>query len=242
MHPHQGDDRVAAAIASSTPPNPKHETVAAITKGVVSAIPLVGGVLSEVGNLFLNPLERRKQQWMQHVGEALGEINQRFGRVVSDLEKDERFISILYRTTESALKTHQEEKLTALRAALVSSVELSTTPDDTAFQFLRYIDELTPTHINLLALFSLTAKEGNQYGSLEQAYAAASTRTNNQVDRAIFRAFLQDLDSRFLVQIGDAKDFQEYASNTQYLTFESSKGRPLEITAFGLSFLKFVMR
>lgn len=235
-------DEHTRALAAGAPFDRNTELVAAAIKGVVSAVPFVGGALSEIGNLFLNPLERRKQIWMTHVGEALNEIQQRFGRLAADLEQDDRFISMLYRATESALKTHQEQKLIALKAALVSSLDVSSAPEDLQMQFFRYIDELTPSHVSLLALLSGGLEGHGQYKSLEQAYAATSERLEAHLDRAVFRAFLQDLDSRFLLRIGDAEDFAEYASDAQYVTLESSKVRPLEITSLGRSFLAFVAR
>jgi hypothetical protein len=45
------------------PTDPKSELAAALVKGAVSAIPLAGIVISEVANLYLNPLEKRKQSW-----------------------------------------------------------------------------------------------------------------------------------------------------------------------------------
>jgi hypothetical protein len=56
------------------PTSPTTEAAAALLKGAVSAIPFVGGVISEVGNLYLNPLEKRKQQWMYEVSVAIEEI------------------------------------------------------------------------------------------------------------------------------------------------------------------------
>ena len=49
------------------PTDPKAELAAALVESAVSAIPIAGGVISEVGNLYLNPLEKRKQVWMNEV-------------------------------------------------------------------------------------------------------------------------------------------------------------------------------
>jgi len=43
-----------------TPIAPKTEAAAALLKGIVSAIPIAGGAISELTNLYLNPLEKKE--------------------------------------------------------------------------------------------------------------------------------------------------------------------------------------
>jgi hypothetical protein len=38
------------------------ETLVALVKGILSIIP-GGGIVSELANVYVNPVERRKQQW-----------------------------------------------------------------------------------------------------------------------------------------------------------------------------------
>lgn len=224
------------------PIDPKIEATAALLKGAVSAIPIAGGVIAEVGNLYLNPLEKRKQRWMEEVSRAIEEIHERFCRLPESLESDEAFVSVLYQATMLALKNHQREKLAALSNALVSAADPERISEDLMYQFLRYIDDLSVTHLQMLAGLEKHAGQIGRLEQLEQVYAKFLVLTGLSPDRAMFRSFLHDLDSRFLIRIGDLDDFPEYASKESYLLLNSSETRHLEVTDLGRKFLSFVQR
>jgi len=222
------------------PTNPKAELAAALIKGTASAIPIAGGIISEVGDLYLNPLENRKQVWMNEVGRAIEEIQERFSRLPASLEDDESFISFLYQTTILALKNHQREKLAALSNALVSAADPKRVSEDLVLQFIRYIDELSVTHLRILAGIDKYAEQLNQLEQLDQFYSRFQSLTSMSLDRAMFRSFLQDLDARFLIRIGDLEDFAEYATKVEHLVTDQSAKRPLAVTEFGRTFLSFL--
>jgi hypothetical protein len=224
----------------SNPENSKEETIAAIAKGAVSIIPIVGGIVSEVGNLYLNPIEKRKQRWVNEVTLAINEINQQFAILPEQLEMDERFISFLYQTTILALKNHQKEKINSLRNALVSSANPNEIGEDVAFQFLRYIDELTPSHLHLLACLNKHIGQFARFENLEQVYGKFSELSSLHIDRTTFRSFLHDLDARFLIRIGDLEDLPEFASKISFRVTESSSTKTLEVTSLGRMFLDFI--
>ncbi len=222
------------------PTDPKAELAAALVKGAVSTIPIAGGMISEVGNLYLNPLEKRKQAWMNEVGRAIEEIRERFSRLPESLEDDESFISFLYQTTILALKNHQREKLEALSNALVSAADPKCVSEDLVFQFIRYIDELSVTHLKILAGIEKHAGQLTRLENLDQVYSRFQSLTAISLDRAMFRSFLQDLDARFLICIGDLEDFAEYATKVEHIVTEQSGKRPLTVTEFGRTFLSFL--
>jgi hypothetical protein len=224
---------------SEPPSSPKEEAAAAIIKGAVSAIPVVGGLISEVGNLYLNPLERRKQGWMREVAAAIQEIQERFAVLPEQLQTDERFISFLYQATIIALKNHQDEKIGALRGAVVSAVGPQFPSEDVAFQFLRYVDELTPTHLHILSCLAEHIGQFVGAESIEQVFGLFGRFRSMPVERGVFRLFLHDLDARFLIRIGDLDDLPEFASKVSYITDDSSK-KPLEVTSLGRTFLSFI--
>lgn len=56
------------------PTSSRAEIAAALIKGTVSTIPVLGIFISEVSNLYLNPLEKRKQRWMLEVSRAITDI------------------------------------------------------------------------------------------------------------------------------------------------------------------------
>lgn len=224
------------------PISPKTEAAAALLKGAVSEIPFLGGVISEVGNLYLNPLEKRKQQWMIEVSRAIEEINRRYARLPVSLQNDETFISFLYQATIIALKNHQREKISALRDALVSAADPKRVFEDLAFQFLRYIDELSVTHLGILACLDKHAGQFTKLERLEQVLSKLQSFLGTAIERAAFRSFLHDLDARFLIRSGDLEDLPEYATKKSYALLEESARRSLEVTSLGRSFLSFVHR
>ncbi len=223
-----------------TPIAPKTEAAAALLKGIVSAIPIAGGAISELTNLYLNPLEKRKQRWMVEVSEAINNIQSQFKLLPKDLEENEQFISFLYQATLIAIKSHQQEKLSALRNALSTSIATDQYSEDVSFQLLRYIDELTCSHLAILAAISNNIEQLADCKTLDLIYACVQPSLPKSIERLPFRAFLQDLDSRFLVRIGDLEDYPEYHSTAGYIALESSEVRPLELTEYGKTFLTFI--
>jgi hypothetical protein len=217
------------------PQSPKTEAAIALLKAAVSELP-GGTIAAEVLGLF-NPLEKRKQKWMEEISEAVNEIRASIGRTPQDLEQDSNFVSFLYQATAIAIKNHQRAKLGALRNALVS-VAANQVQEDVGFQYLRYVDELTSSHLVLLA--ALANANLTQCKSIDLVYACVAQFLPASIDRLSFRMFLQDLDSRFLVRINDLEDFPEYASTASYIALESSEIKPLEVTQLGQSFIAFV--
>jgi hypothetical protein len=231
------------SCAVTEPPlEPKIEAAAAVLKGAISAVPFVGGLIAEVGNLYLNPLEKRKQQWMAEVGQAIDDIRRQHSLLPESLQSDERFISFLYQATILALKNHQRQKITALRNAIVSVAKPDQVSEDIAFQFLRYIDELSTTHFSMLACLDKHAGQFARMKTLERAYREFQSYLGATIERAPFRSFLHDLDARFLIRIGDLQDFSEYASRESFLLVDKAEKRPLEVTILGRSFLSFISR
>ena len=222
--------------------NGKSELAAAIARGATSAIPFLGGIISEVGNLYLNPLEKRKQEWMRQVSEAIENIENRFSRLPKSLETDEAFISMLYQITIVALKNHQREKLYILQNAIESSADPNRISEDLSFQFIRYVDELSVTHLKILADLERHAGQITRLKALERIYWRINELTGLSIDRAMFRSFIQDLHSRFLIRIGDIDDFPEFATQQDTILLEGSKTRPLKVTKLGRAFLEYIQQ
>jgi hypothetical protein len=134
------------------PGNTGGEIIQAVARGAVSAIPFIGGPAAELIGLALQPaLERRREEWFGHLGRALEELSVRLdGFDPSQLATNEMFITAVVTTSNVALRTHEAEKLNALRSAVVNSA-LPTSPDEhVQLMFIRLIDDLTVLHLRLL--------------------------------------------------------------------------------------------
>ncbi len=219
--------------------NSRGELAAALVRGTISAVvPYIGGVIAEVGNLYLNPLERRKKRWIEEVTSAINEIEVRFSLLPQTLETNEQFVSFLYHATIIALKDHRTEKLRALRNALISVAEPTDIAEDLSFQFLRYVDEFSPSHLRVLCWIdeSMNSLPTN----LEELYVSFQQSMSGPLDRAHFRVIVRDLDARLLVHLGDIDDFPEYASLKSHILLQDTSIRPLTLTTLGRAFVDFV--
>jgi hypothetical protein len=219
--------------------SPKSEAAVAVVKGVLGAIPYAGGLLAEVYNLYLNPLETRKQRWIEQVAEVIDKIQRELGTLPADLQQNEQFVSFLYQATMIALKNHQQEKLSALRAAIVSIVRPEAPSEDLSFQLLHFIDDLSVTHIRVLHCLSKHADQFSEYTALEDVLTLFQD-LGEKIERLRFRAILHDLEVRFLIRILDVDDFPEFQSTQATLLLESAKSQPVRVTSLGEDFLRFI--
>jgi hypothetical protein len=121
-----------------------------IAKGVPGAIPLAGGILSEViGEVWQPALERRRDEWFRELGKRMDRLE----ATHSDLKKlleTEQMLTVTALATLSAMSTHQEEKREALRAAVVNSAIAAEPDHEMQLLFLRLIDQLTAAQVQLL--------------------------------------------------------------------------------------------
>ncbi len=139
--------------------NPPDKTfgdgVHAVLKGLASAIPTAGGPISVLlETVFAPPIERRREKWFKHLAEVVSEIEQRFAEISREmLSQNEVFVTVALQATQIALRNHQEEKLQALRSAVLHAGLASGPDEQLQLMFLRFVDELSPAHLGLLALF-----------------------------------------------------------------------------------------
>jgi hypothetical protein len=126
------------------------DLVHAITKGGLSAIPYAGGVAAELfGFVLASPLEKRKAKWMESVAELLAGVEAK----LESMRDDPAFVTTLLQASSVAVRTHQEDKLEALRNAVVNFAIGTAPQDDLRSVFLNLIDSFTPTHLRILKFF-----------------------------------------------------------------------------------------
>lgn len=111
----------------ATPPKPgKGDVAHALARAGLRAIPVAGAAATELLNAIVTPLlERRMQQWMEAVAEAFREIEATKGINLEDLRNNDVFIDIVLQASQIALRSSQEEKLEALRNAVLSAALLN---------------------------------------------------------------------------------------------------------------------
>lgn len=148
------DDSGADQERKSIGPPPSTTTgdvVDAVARAALSAVPVFGGPAAELIGLVIDPaLHRRREDWFRRLGEVVDDL--RDHQIdVGELSTNDAFVTAVLSASGAAMRTHEEEKLRALQNA-VTRTGLALSPEEhTLAMFIRFIDELTGLHLQLLA-------------------------------------------------------------------------------------------
>lgn len=189
------------------PKHSKGDHAHALVRAGLSAIPVGGGAAVELFNkLITPPLERRRDQWRNDVGEAIARLEADKGLKVEDLQNDESFIDTVMHASHIAMRNSQEEK----RQALLNAIRNCALPNPPAASvreiFLELIDTFTVWHLRILSLFQNPAYwlqsnnislGGLSIGGLSNVLEAAFPEMRGQ--RQLYDKLWQDLYTRSLV-------------------------------------------
>jgi hypothetical protein len=140
------------------PPKSKSEGDIAheVVRAIISAIPAAGGPIQVIfENVFSVPIEKRKQAWLEELAEVVTELQERVnGLTPETLAASEVFVTVAMQASQVAIRNHQDEKLKALRNAVLNSGMPNSPEEDEQLIFVRLIDQLTPWHLRLLAVLN----------------------------------------------------------------------------------------
>jgi hypothetical protein len=166
---------------SLVPPQPEGRDhaiagVVGLAKGALGAVPFAGTFLAEmVDLLYRQPIDRRRDEWMRDVADALEEVRRRRPDLIAGVvAENEEFVTIVHRATEVALRTHEKQKRRMLRNALWHSALPSAASHDLQLYFLRLIEELTVTQVLILNLYNDPAAWFRKTGHNLPEFGAAS--------------------------------------------------------------------
>lgn len=214
--------------------------VYAIAKAATSTVPVVGGPAAELlGQIFSPPLEKRRERWMRELADAVKELQDRVIELTPEkLSANEAFITTAMHASQIATRTHQQEKLDALRNAVVNAA-MPDAPDETMQQiFLNHVDNLTPWHLRILAFYSGPLEWGRKHdvtypswtvGAPEIVLQHAFPELANRAD--FYNLIANDLQQRGLMSGGSLQ------------TAMTAPGMfSPRITPLGGQFLKFISR
>jgi hypothetical protein len=111
---------------------------------------------------------KRMSNWCEQVRLGLNDVNQQVKEMTPEkLATSEEFISAFAQATQAALRTHQKEKLEALRNAVLNTAINKVPDDNRRAVFLSLIDRLAPAHMNLLEGLhnsTIPRRGSNDYG------------------------------------------------------------------------------
>jgi len=208
-----------------------------IARTGISAIPVVGGPIKELFNsLITPPLVKRRDDWVESIAKRLQELEKEAsGFKLESLKENENFITVVTYATTIAIRTHQEEKLDALRNAVLNSAVASDPDDDLQHMFLNFIDTFTSSHIRILKFFDDPRAWFQQSGINTGNFAAGPPsavleRAFPDFRRDFYDQLAKDLSSGGLMQNGESLHVM--------MTEDGMFGR--RTTTMGQMFLKYI--
>lgn len=176
-------------------------------EAAAAAVPFAGGVLAvKYAQAFRRADERRFRQWQQQIEDALDALAQRTDAFnVDALFANDEFVDAIATATRIAEKSAADLKRSALQNVLFNVGLGDSLKGDKRAIYLRYIDELTPSHLGLLRLaddppgwFSRRNRPwpgGNLIGVVNAAFPAWSG------DESFIDTIAGDLASRGLAEL-----------------------------------------
>ena len=176
-----------------------------VVKTGLSAIPMVGGPAAELfAALIVLPLSRRRDKWVQSIADGLKALEEKIQDfALESVQNNEAFATTAMYATQVALRNHHEEKLEALRNAVLNVASGNAPDDDLQLIFLNLIDSLTPWHLRMLCFFQDPIAYGKARGiNHSDLYTGSISQTLEQTfpelrgQRAFYDQIAKDLFAR----------------------------------------------
>jgi hypothetical protein len=194
---------------------------AALVKLGISVIPDWGGPASELFGMLTAPLlGKRRDDWFEELRLRLNNLSAKVGcMTIESLARNEEFVSVVVQATQAAIKTHQQEKVEALRNAVLNVAAGGAPAENLSSLFVSYVDSFSPKHLEVLCFF------GNRSAPALEAL---------RKQRDISDVAVVDLNNRGLI-----RDTRPYAARGRD-GYDSLIVQPWEITSLRTQFLKFI--
>ena len=211
----------------------------------LSAIPFVG--LGELFKFIVAPsLDKRREQWMKLMAEAVQELQNRKEFDLAALSDNEEFITLLIHATQSALKTHLDLKRHMIKRALINSVLIESAFDEKELYF-NLLDRLTPSHVDILLLIE---REKQSTVTVEYAQHFHENMRDRKDPTALsietlpFLAFLGDLQQAGLIVASTGFVVMDAdVDQPKFMVYEDSNmsGLPrMDVSDLAHRFLRFI--
>lgn len=242
--------RMAKSDITKKPKRKARDVAHTLARAGIAAIPVVGGSANELLSLVLAPsLEKRRDRWLESIAEALKELEEKVeGFKIENLQEDESFVSTVMHATQVALRTHQKEKLQALRNAVLNATLPNAPEADLRIMFLDFVDSFTPWHLAILK-FCDSIRGGRRDWQRGRVRKAERLGTNSD---GCERALYEELQTR-LPELSNRAEFRNLIVGDLYgrgliavTEIIARKGMFLDTssrvltTPFGQRFIRFI--
>ena len=163
---------------------------------------------------------KRMSDWLDEIRLKLNDLSQTVAELTPErLARDEAFQSAFAQAAHAAMRTHRQEKLEALRNTVLNVAIGRAPPDDLQVVFLNFVDMFTPTHLQILRLFTSPHRSG---------------RVRFKDNRDLSDQAIRDLRDRGLL-----RDTRAYAAQNRE-TPDALVSYDWEVTNLGNRFLGFI--
>lgn len=212
-----------------------------VARTIAGIVPLIGSPLTElVSAIFGSPISKRRDGWLIYVAQGLEEAKARLKDFEPEsLTNNEQFISATLQATQIAIRNHQQEKLTALRNAVLNTAIGIDINESVQLMFIEAIDTLTPLHLRILKYFdnpkqyyqdnSLPLPTGMAMGSRSQILELALPEIKGS--KELSKLIVNDLSARGFLT-GDSTSVTAMVSQSGLFEALSSE--------MGKTFLKYI--
>jgi hypothetical protein len=183
-------------------------------KAVISQIP---GVSQFYNDFVRSPSQKRLNKVLEAIVADIERLKaETRGQVNLD---NPSFQTTLMNALQIVMRNHQEEKILALKNAVLNSSFIHPIDDDLQFMFLHWIDEFTPSHLKILVSLkslndyaeTIITKINNGFNTLEES--SDSNEESNAIcfleelnsNPNFYNQILKDLEDRGLVDFDDRR-------------------------------------
>lgn len=144
----------------------KRTAMEVVAEGAAGMIPFVGSMLAATLSAYFSATqENRTRQWMEQMAVVVQELLDRVEDLeAAELADDPAFFDAAVAAARIATATSSAEKHAALQNALFNVGTGDSLDADKRAIYLRYIDELTPSHIRLMRFLDNPARWFDQHG------------------------------------------------------------------------------
>jgi hypothetical protein len=209
-------------------------------KAGLSTAPYIGGPIAEFFSFVIAPpLEKRRTEWLIEIYKRLLLLEKTSEKFKPEnLAKNEKFFSVFLQATQIAMRTHQKEKLDALRNAVTNSILQPDIDESLQLMFLNLIDRYSPWHLKLLHFFSELRQNSGNY-EVKNSEISLLSYTHDAIDRTFpelignqdfYEQIVKELVSHGLLDI--TTSYGKKMTDQKIVAFE--------ITEMGKKFLEFI--
>jgi hypothetical protein len=192
----------------------------AVAKVGALAFPFLGAGVTLFDLVTAPSRGKRLNDWCEELRLRLNEVSRKVDTLTPEsLATNDTFVSAFAQATQAAVRSHQTDKLEALRNAVINVAIGNAPPEDLQMIFLNLVDSFTPTHLHVLGFF-------------EKRDVVVLERLRSQLDLA--DQAVRDLRDRGLIN-----DPRPYVARNRE-TSDSLVVLQWDITRLGEEFLAFI--